>query len=200
MQGKLKGSCWPLQEGASRQVIAERFPLQVIKYGQGIARWQEALLPLPPPYSIKYVEYHWGPPGIGKSTTITLAHPDAFIKDCNTKWWDNYKGQAKVILDDFPGQMTAVTAKHWLGEVNCPLEVKGGSTEMRYTQIFITANVPPEDCFEQAKDVNRDAFKRRLKKVFHYDWNEYAEVSAEMKALGHTRGKSVTQTKGTVSA
>ena len=83
-----QGSGIMLQEGASRQVIAERFPLQVIKYGQGIARWQEDLRPPPPNNSSKYVEYIGAPwhTMIGKSATITMAHPDAFIKDCDTKW------------------------------------------------------------------------------------------------------------------
>ena len=48
---------------------------------------------------------------------IAMAHPDAFIKDCNTKWCNNYKGQSEAILDDFPGIMTALTAKKWLGYV-----------------------------------------------------------------------------------
>lgn len=91
-----QGSATMLQEGASRQVMPERFLLQVIKYGQGIARWREDLRPLPPKYSTKYVEYHWGPPGIGKSTTITLAHPAAFIKDCDTKWWTGRSYNAKT--------------------------------------------------------------------------------------------------------
>ena len=119
--------------------------LQAIKCGQGITRWQEDLRPLPPKHSIKYVEYHWGPPGIGKSTTIAMAHPNAFIKDCDTKWWDNYKGQAEFMLDDFSGIMTAITAKKWLGEVNVPLKIRGGATDMRYSTIIITSNVQPED-------------------------------------------------------
>lgn len=91
--------------------------------------------------------------------------------------------------------MTCVIAKKWLGEMNVPLEVKGGATEMRYNTIFITSNVPPEDCFEQAKQVHRDAFMRRIGKVFKYAWCS-APLTAESIALGYTSERTVQQTKG----
>lgn len=141
------------------------------------------------------MEYHWGPPGIGKSTRATSKFPTVFLKDCDTKWWDNYQGQPVVILDDFPGVMTALIAKKWLGEVNVPLEVKGGATEMRYNRIFITSNVPPEDCFEQAKQVHRDAFMRRIGKVFEYAWSN-APLTQESTDKGYTSERTVVQTKG----
>ena len=124
-----------------------------------------------------------------------MEHPEAFLKDCDTKWWDNYRGQEVIILDDFPGVMTAVIAKKWLGEVNVPLETKGGTTEMRYKTIFITSNVPPEDCFEAAKQVHRDAFMRRIGKVFKYSWSSVALTEAS-KALGYTSERVIQQTKG----
>lgn len=167
----------------------------MIKFGNGIKAWREDLRQVPPPYSAKTVEYHWGPPGIGKSTKATTQYPAAFLKDCDTKWWDNYQGQDVIVLDDFPGVMTAVIAKKWLGEVNVPLEVKGGATEMRYTKIFITSNVPPEDCFEAAKDVHRAAFMRRLTKVFRYAWSS-APLTPESIALGYVSERTITQTKG----
>jgi hypothetical protein len=170
--------------------LAERFPLQIIKYGQGIRRWQEDLRPVPPHYYQKDVEYHYGPPGIGKSTRAVKDHPDAFIKDCDTKWWDNYQGQKVIILDDFPGTITCVIAKKWLGEVSQQLETKGGTTEMRFEKIFITSNVPPEDCFEAAKQVHRDAFCRRLLRVYKYSWSS-APLSEESRAKGYTSERSV---------
>lgn len=141
------------------------------------------------------MEYHWGPPGIGKSTKAVTEFPTAFLKDCDTKWWDNYQGQEVIILDDFPGTITCVLAKKWLGEVNVPLEVKGGATEMRYNKIFITSNVPPEDCFEAAKQVHRDAFMRRIGKVYKYDWCS-APLTEDSIAKGYKSERTVVQTKG----
>lgn len=180
-----------VKEGASRQALAELYPAQIVKYGQGLKRLKEDLKPAPEPYSRKYVEYHYGPPGIGKSSGAIANYPGAYAKDCDTKWWDNYEGQDVVRMDDFPGAMTCILAKKWLGEVNVPLEWKCGSTEMRYTKVIITSNDAPEDCFQQAKDVHRAAFMRRLSKIVKYAWCS-APLTDESRALGYTSERVIT--------
>lgn len=43
-----------------------------------------------------------GPTGTGKSRRAWAeAGMDAYIKNPNTKWWDGYKGQDHVIIDEF---------------------------------------------------------------------------------------------------
>lgn len=73
----------------------------------------------------------WGPPGVGKTTMAIRARPAAFLKDCDTKWWDKHAGQDELILGD-----SGVTARQWLGEVTVPVEVQGGATQMGYTSII----------------------------------------------------------------
>ncbi|RZK41496.1 MAG: hypothetical protein EOO61_05920 [Hymenobacter sp.] len=164
----------------------------MIKYGNGIKRWKEDLMPDCPRYTKKSVEYHYGPPGIGKSTAAVKDYPNAYIKDCDTKWWDNYEGQDCVLLDDFPGKMECVTAKKWLGEVNVPIEIKCGATEMRYTKVMISSNVAPEDCFPNANEVHRAAFRRRITSVFKYAWSS-SELTEESRELGYTSERVVTK-------
>lgn len=91
--------------------------------------------------------------------------------------------------------MTCVIAKKWLGEVNLDLETKGGTTQMRYRRIFITSNVAPEDCFQAAKQVDRDAFMRRLRRVFKYSWTS-APLTEGSIAAGYTHERTVVQLKG----
>lgn len=183
-----------MQDGASRQALAELHPNAVIKYGQGIKRWKEDLMPAVAKYTVKDVEYHYGPPGIGKSRAAFDKFKDVktYTKDCDTKWWDNYEGQDVVIFDDFPGTMTCVDAKKWLGEVNVPVEVKCGATEMRYTKVFVSSNIAPDECFVNAKDVHRQAFVRRLKSVYKYTWSS-AELSEESRLAGYSSERTVTK-------
>lgn len=184
-----------MKTGSTLQEIAQNFPNQYIKFGQGIKRWKEDLLALPAPWTKKEVYYHYGPPGIGKSLkSVEVFGTDSFCKDCDTKWWDGYSGQDRIRLDDFPGEMSCITAKKWLGEANVPLENKGGCNQMRYSKVFITSNLAPDECFPNAKAEHRAAFQRRLTHVVKYSWSS-AELTEESRALGYSSERIVTTIK-----
>lgn len=44
-------------------------------------------------------EWHWGPPGTGKSSYAFNNHTTHYLK-ANNKWWDGYNGEEVVIIDD----------------------------------------------------------------------------------------------------
>lgn len=86
-------------------------------------------------------ENYWvfGDPGIGKSQWAKRTYPDAFRKATN-KWWDGYKGQKTVIMDDLDNNCLGHYLKIWGDNYACDGEVKGGTIPLTYTTFIVTSN------------------------------------------------------------
>lgn len=90
----------------------------------------------------------WGVPGSGKTHLAKLESgyfedpTDVYIKIPTTKFWDGYRGQTKVLIDEFDGQINSSHIKVWCDPSGtaCQVEVKGGAVPLKATQIWITSN------------------------------------------------------------
>lgn len=94
--------------------------------------------------------------GTGKSKTVfELAGIDAYWKD-STKWWDGYKGQDIVVMDEFvmTGYSETYIRNLW-DRYPFRIEFKGGSCEFNSKRIYVTTNDNPNDW--------SDNIKRRIK-------------------------------------
>lgn len=86
----------------------------------------------------------WGPPGVGKSHSAREWYGNVFNKNLN-KWWDGYKGEDAVLLDD-----VSVDHKNWIGyflkiwadKYPFQAEVKGGTLNIRPKKLIVTSNYP----------------------------------------------------------
>jgi len=108
-------------------------------------------------------EWYYGATGCGKTSMAKAAHPDAYIKDPTTQWWDGYTGQDVVIIDDFDkfqvkqgGDM-----KRWLDRYAFQAQFKGGYELMRPRKIIVTSQYTPQEIWDDEKTV--DAIMRRVK-------------------------------------
>lgn len=98
------------------------------------------------PYEHDSVRGTWfyGDPGTGKSFHARAQYPEAYFKAQN-KWWDNYKGQSAVILDDLDqgGACLGHLLKIWCDRYACSGEIKGGTVQLQHKAFVITSNYHP---------------------------------------------------------
>lgn len=106
-------------------------------------------------------EWYWGEPGTGKTQAAFDKYPDAYLKPAN-KWWDNYRGEKVVIIDDIDENHHVLChhLKQWADVYPFPAEIKGSMyARIRPEKIIVTSNLPPEQIFH---GVHVDAIRRRF--------------------------------------
>lgn len=110
------------------------------------------------------MEHEWivGPTGCGK-TTYARGQGPSYLKGKN-KWWDNYKGQDNVIIEDFGKSDVWLgdRLKEWADKWPFVAEVKNGQLdEIRPKKVMVTSNYRIEDLWEDLNVV--DPLLRRFK-------------------------------------
>lgn len=93
---------------------------------------------------------YWGSTGTGKTHRAweeAKAMGAVYIKSPSTKWWDGYKGQEQVILDEFDGQIGITHLLRWLDKYPCSVEIKGGQVPLKALHFWITSNKRPEEWY-----------------------------------------------------
>lgn len=110
----------------------------------------------------------WGKTGTGKSLRAwEEAGLDAYPKDPRTKWWDGYTGQNHVVMDEFRGCVDIAHLLRWFDRYPVLVEVKGASTPLKATKIWITSNISPDNWYVDLDSETKAALRRRLQ-VTHF--------------------------------
>lgn len=115
------------------------------------------------------VSVFWGDTGTGKSRRAwEEAGDSAYPKDPRTKFWDGYRGQEHVVIDEFRGGIDICHLLRWLDRYPVCVEVKGSSTVFHATRIWITSNIRPDEWYPGLDLETLKALKRRLTEVIHF--------------------------------
>lgn len=138
----------------------------LVRYYGNLKRLRVDAMVLPWRHEIQCYLYH-GAPRTGKTRrAFDEAGESVYVKVSTTKWWDGYKGETNVIIDDFAGLIRAEYIKTWLDRYPCSVEVKGGAVPLCATRIWITSNHPVDQWYDRAVDC--EAIKLRFTNIVHF--------------------------------
>lgn len=115
------------------------------------------------------IRVFWGRTGTGKSHRAwEEAGLDAYPKDPRTKFWDGYREHDKVVIDEFRGGIDIAHVLRWFDKYPVIVEVKGSSTILKASQIWITSNLHPDAWYPSLDAETKAALTRRLE-ITHFE-------------------------------
>jgi len=120
-------------------------------------------------------EWIWGPTGVGKSKYVSEITQDkqVYVHPVEDRWWDAYKQQEVIWLDDFSGEIPIKMLLKLTDRYEMKLPRRNREpVQMASKMIYITSDMPPENIYAG----NQIAQLRRRIKVIH------------MSSLGVTQG------------
>lgn len=169
-------------EAAKRGDLEEIEELNPVAYVQHYHAYKRIMQDNPQkPKDLEEVcgEWLWGEPGVGKSYRAREENPDHYDKPLN-KWWDGYRGQEAIILDDVGMQQAnwiGDLLKRWADRYSFPAEQKGTTIQIRPQKIIVTSNYKIEEIFQDATLCK--AIQRRFKEIEVKSWKEWTVVQIE---------------------
>lgn len=89
--------------------------------------------------------WYFGKPGTGKSHAARHIYSESLYIKSQNKWWDGYRGQGAVLLDDFDSPSLGHLLKIWSDKWACYGEIKGGTVALRHQWFIITSNYLPRE-------------------------------------------------------
>lgn len=151
----------------------------------------------PPGRSDIVVHVYWGKSGIGKTRRAWHEAGDpseVYIKNPNTKWWDGYRGQKKVIIDEFTGRIDWSYLAVWFDRYPCNVEVKGFSVPLEATEFWVTSNLSPNLWYPDLTSEQLTALQRRIvSEEMNEAWEPPAPGTPRIRELTELLGSNLTE-------
>lgn len=127
----------------------------------------------------------WGESGVGKSRFAWLMDPELWPNaDPDLKWFDGYRGESTVLLDDYRGSSSESFFLRVLDIYPLRVPVKGSFVAWNPHRIWITSNKPPPF----GHDSVAEPVLRRITKTVHFsgalDFEDPQEIARVKGLLG----------------
>ncbi len=110
--------------------------------------------------------WYWGATGVGKSHKAFAGYNPKthYIKDLNTQWWDGYKGQETVILNEFRGQLKFSDLLLLVDKWPHVVSVRNREdVPFLAKKVIVTSSMVPEDVYKNVLNDNIAQLKRRFR-------------------------------------
>lgn len=154
----------------SRDEVFTHRPDLIVKYSRGISELFNFVESAQRTRDrVVSVEVLWGDAGVGKTRFAYNSSESTFIlenSNGNAIWWDNYRGESTLIIDDFYGWIPHNQLLRFLDRYPCRLDVKGSSTFANWTKVFITSNRHPSTWYSKFTWAEDKALQRRINFIF----------------------------------
>lgn len=112
------------------------------------------------------VSVYYGPTGTGKSRRAwdesLLGGHVVYAKDPRTKFWCGYRGEDRVIIDEFRGGIDIAHLLRWFDRYPVSVETKGSSIALVASRIWITSNLHPDQWYPELDSASYLALERRI--------------------------------------
>lgn len=129
---------------------------------------------------VSKTKVYWGESGAGKSHKAWEEAGDTvYSKLPTTKFWDGYKGEKNVVIDEFRGVIGVSHLLRWCDKWKTLVEVKGGATTLNATNIWITSNLHPKEWYAELDEETMKALLRRLD-IYKFELEKTLSVSGEV--------------------
>jgi hypothetical protein len=193
-------------------VVEKYGALIMARFNQCIMRWLNGTNSKGARSSAPQVYCLWGDSDVGKSTLCRQwasewtggNMDDVFFFSLNSDkaWWDGYRGQTVVILNEMSGSAMSLTHFNQLCDADpYKVNVKGYQVEFNSPYILFTANASPRNWWSDKFDkspVLRKAVIRRFNRIFMVSGSSFEDAKVgdctlwERNAAGSLGSRSVT--------
>jgi hypothetical protein len=129
--------------------------------GKSHAAWSSAL-------GVNLGDFVWSEGKLVDDSGSELVCSSVFTKQPSTKWWDGYRGQEVVVIEEFTGKIGVEHLLRWLDHYPVSVEIKGSEVPLKAKRFVITSNVDPRDWYPDICQEQRDALMRRLGTIKRY--------------------------------
>lgn len=163
-------SIYSLAKEGRLEEIADTAPDVIIRHYGSIKKILQDNL-RPPVRRGVVVKVYWGNTGTGKThRSFEEAGTDAYPKGPTSIWWDGYRKETNVVIDEFSGAIRIEHLLRWLDWQPCIVEVKGSSSPLHARNFWITSNIDPKEWYNDGNSTEeqRKALQRRLTTVVHF--------------------------------
>lgn len=143
---------WDAAFALAKQGRIDEIPASIVVQHYSNLRAIKQDYPQPSPPTIEGLLdniWYFGKPRVGKSVQARKDFDAKFYTKGLNKWWDGYRGEANVLIDDFDKAHAVLGChmKQWCDRYPFRAEMKGTSIEIRPQRIIVTSNYTPAEIF-----------------------------------------------------